>query len=216
MGAPIDVDRSTTTKNLSMGNQPKETMATTWGDQTSVGKVVLIDKKNAHGKRPGHRLGRREPSGANPVVVSDWHARPSKFDSNSATLELRNAPVGVAEEADRCNLEYAVAHRAELFDEGTDEMDVQSYYRPLVHEGMLRVKLQRSQTNVFRLVGTTATRASMKELLRGSPVCLEVTDHGLWIGDDGSWGARWIVRNVYITGEPVDGDLEDDEFEDAV
>ena len=195
---------------------------TTWGTPTVLGKITLVDKLNQNGKRPGHRLGQRaaEASG-NPVVLTDWHVREQKYESKTIRLELQlcDAQLKVAAEADRCNQEYAIANKGELFSEGTDALDVKGYYKSLcADDNVLRLKLHKSETKIFHMEGAAdARRVAKNELHKNSPVCVEVTDQGLWFnGEDGSWGPRWVARNVYITGSPTGPlQVEDDEFEDT-
>ncbi len=192
----------------------------TWAAPTSVGKLILVDRLSPNGKRPGHRFGQRTLGATdNPVVLTDWHTRPQqKYESAHITLELQVSDSTVAAETDACNEQYAIARKDELFPRGTDALDIQSYYKPLCGDGnVLRLKLHKSETKVFCLQGGDMRRVAKDQLHKHTPVCVEVTDQGLWFNtEDQSWGPRWIVRNAYITGSPTGpASLVDDEFEDA-
>jgi hypothetical protein len=200
------------------------TETTTWGSPSSTGKMTFVEKLNQNGKRPAHRVGQRTADApGNLRVLTDWHLRPQaqqKYESNSFKLELHvsDALLRVAAEADRCNQQYAIEHKSELFAEGTDELDIKSYYKPLCGEdNLLRVKMHKSDTKVFKLENGGSTQVPIAQLPKYVPVCIEVADEGLWVNkEDGSWGPRWNVRNIYITGSPNGpSQVEDDEFADA-
>ena len=183
------------------------------------GKLIFVSKMTDLNKPQKYRLGKREWGAPNPVVMTDWHLRPSRYDSNSVKLELGNAPIETAKRADAENIAHVTEHRTKFFDDDDiDECDVQAYYKPLVSaDDVLRVKLDTRDVMVFKIhpggAGPPMTPVKPGAVVKGTPVCLDIVDDGIWLNaDNQSWGPRWKVRTIYITGEPV---VDDDDFVEA-